>query len=351
MYLAILCLACCYVAQAVEQTVHTILLLYAYLNQVALVEWEFAALTYRDDVLHLGLCQQQRCCEEKSASLGSCYVGCCESFANLLNQLAPGLYIGGQICGTSGYEEAAALGLVAAINAVFKIRGKEPFILARDEAYIGVMIDDLITKGTNEPYRLMSSRAEYRLLLRHDNADIRLSEIGYQIGLLPEKRYLAFKEKQVSIQKAYDILNKVYLGKRKEIEEYAISKGFNELKGGILASEFLKRPGVKYLEIVNFIEELQNISLSETAIEQLEVMVKYEGYIQKQLKDAARSKKLESLKIPKDIDYLNMNGLALEAREKLNIIRPLTVGQASRVSGVNPADISILILNIKKGNR
>ena len=197
----------------------------------------------------------------------------------------------------------------------------------------------------------MSSRAEFRLLLRHDNADIRLSEIGYNIGLLSESRYASFKAKQESIQKAYDILNKVYLGKRKEIEEYAISKGFNELKGGILASEFLKRPGVKYIDIINFVEELQSIPLSDTAIEQLEVMVKYEGYIQKQLKEAARSKKLETLKIPSDIDYLNMNGLALEARQKLDIIRPLTIGQASRVSGVNPADISILILNIKKGNK
>lgn len=263
----------------------------------------------------------------------------------------PGLYIGGQICGTSGYEEAAALGLMAAINAVHKIRGKEPFILNRDEAYIGVMIDDLVTKGTKEPYRLMSSRAEYRLLLRHDNADIRLSEIGYSIGLLPKERYDAFKEKEKHIKEAYDILNKVYLGKRKEIEDYAISLGYNELKGGILASEFLKRPRAKYVDIVNFIPELQSIPLSETAIEQLEIMVKYEGYIQKQQKDAARSKKLETLKIPEDIDYLNMDGLALEARQKLDIIRPLTIGQASRVSGVNPADISMLILKIKKGKK
>ena len=263
----------------------------------------------------------------------------------------PGLYIAGQICGTSGYEEAAALGLMASINVVRKIRGQEPFILNRDEAYIGVMIDDLITKGTEEPYRLMSSRAEYRLLLRHDNADLRLSQIGYDIGLLPDYRYNAFIEKKENIDKAHEILSTTYIGKRPEVEEYNKSLGYNELKGGVLASEFLQRPGVKYSKIVEFIPDLQGISLSTTAIEQLEVMVKYQGYISKQVKEAARSKKMENMKIPADLDYLNCDGLALEARQKLDKIRPLTIGQASRVSGVNPADISMLILKIRKGEQ
>ncbi len=262
----------------------------------------------------------------------------------------PGLYIGGQICGTSGYEEAAGLGLMAGINACLKIEGKEPLILRRDQSYIGVMIDDLVTKGTLEPYRLMSSRAEFRLLLRHDNADLRLTDIGYQVGLINKDRYQRFTEKRANINKAVEILKSTYLGKRKEVEEYLTGLGFNELKGGVQAFEILKRPGVKYTEIAKFIPALEDISLDEFAIEEVEIIAKYEGYIAKQIKEAEGMAKLDQMKIPSGLDYLNMDGLALEARSKLNKIQPLTIGQASRISGVNPADISILILNIKKKN-
>lgn len=262
----------------------------------------------------------------------------------------PGLYIGGQICGTSGYEEAAGLGLMAGINACLKIEGKEPLILRRDQSYIGVMIDDLVTKGTLEPYRLMSSRAEFRLLLRHDNADLRLTEIGHQVGLIKEERYQKFLKKKENISKVIEILQSVYLGKRKEVEDYITSLGFNELKGGIQAYELLKRPNVKYAEIAKFIPELEGFSLDESTIEEIEVITKYEGYIVKQIKEAEGMAKLDMMKIPEGIDYLHMDGLALEARSKLNIVQPLTIGQASRISGVNPADISILILNIKKKN-
>ena len=262
----------------------------------------------------------------------------------------PGLYIGGQICGTSGYEEAAGLGLMAGINACLKIEGKEPLILRRDQSYIGVMIDDLVTKGTLEPYRLMSSRAEFRLLLRHDNADLRLTEIGHQVGLIKEKRYQKFLKKKENISKVIEILQNVYLGKRKEVEDYITSLGFNELKGGIQAYELLKRPNVKYAEIAKFIPELEGFSLDESTVEEIEVITKYEGYIVKQIKEAEGMAKLDMMKIPEGIDYLHMDGLALEARSKLNKVQPLTIGQASRISGVNPADISILILNIKKKN-
>ncbi len=260
----------------------------------------------------------------------------------------PGLYIAGQICGTSGYEEAACLGLMAGINAVLKIRGEEPLILRRDQSYIGVLIDDLVTKGTEEPYRLLSSRAEFRLLMRHDNADLRLTEIGHKIGLISEERYQNFLKKKEDIASILEVLNNTYLGKRKEVEEYLESLGYNEMKGGILASEILKRPNVKYTEIAPFIKELKAFSPTEDTIEEIEIICKYEGYIAKQIREADNQRKLEEMKIPSDFDYLNMEGLRLEARQKLDKIRPLTIGQASRVSGVNPSDVSILILNVRR---
>ena len=260
----------------------------------------------------------------------------------------PGLYIAGQICGTSGYEEAAGLGLLAGINASLKIQHRAPLILRRDQSYIGVMIDDLVTKGTEEPYRLLSSRAEFRLLLRHDNADLRLTEIGHDIGLINDERYSYFIKKKQNIKEVCEILESTYLGKRKDVEDYIVSLGFNELKGGILASELLKRPGVKLIELAKFVPELDKYVLDEQTIDEIEIIEKYEGYIVKQKRDAENHQKLEELKIPEDIDYLSMNGLRLEAREKLNKVRPLTVGQASRISGVNPSDISMLILNVKK---
>ena len=262
----------------------------------------------------------------------------------------PGLYIAGQICGTSGYEEAAALGLMAGINACLKIEGKEPLILRRDQAYIGVMIDDLVTKGTEEPYRLMSSRAEFRLIMRHDNADLRLTEIGHQVGLISEERYHRFLNKKANIEKAIEILSKTYLGKRPEIEDYFMSLGYNELKGGVQALELLKRAGARFEKMKEFIPELQSLDLDESAIEEVEIISKYEGYIAKQIKEAHNMIKLEEMKIPSDFDYLHMDGLALEARQKLDKVRPLTIGQASRISGVNPADISMLILNVKKAS-
>ena len=260
----------------------------------------------------------------------------------------PGLFIGGQICGTSGYEEAAALGLIAGINACLKIDGKEPFVLRRDQAYIGVMIDDLVTKGTEEPYRLMSSRAEFRLILRHDNADMRLTEIGHQIGLISDDRYQRFVNKVNNINKAIDILKTVYLGSRKEINEYLESINSNPLTGGIQAFELLKRPEVSYFGLIKFIPELKDVELDEFAIEEVEIIAKYEGYIVKQIREAKNMVKLEEMKIPSDMDFLNMDGLALESRQKLDKVRPLTIGQASRISGVNPSDVSVLIFNVRK---
>ena len=258
------------------------------------------------------------------------------------------LYIAGQICGTSGYEEAAGLGLLAGINACLKIEAKPPLILKRDESYIGVMIDDLTTKGTNEPYRLMSSRAEFRLLLRHDNADMRLTEIGHEIGLINEERYQRFLNKKENIEKAIEILSNTHLGP--SINDMLLSKGFNELKGGISSLELLKRPGIFYSNIVPFVDELQTIELDDSGVEELEIKVKFEGYIAKQIKDAKNLRRMENVFIPENIDYLNMNGLALEARSKLDKIRPLNIGQASRIPGVNPSDITILVLNIRKIN-
>ncbi len=262
-----------------------------------------------------------------------------------------GLYGAGQICGTSGYEEAAGLGLVAGINAANYVLGREPFILKRNESYIGVMFDDIVPKGKTEPYRLLSSRAEYRLLLRHDNADLRLTPYGFKLGLISNERYQEFLKKNENIEKARQILDKTHLGSGKSTTEYLKSQGIEPLSSGVSASEFLKRPGVKYKHVYDLIPELQEIPLDFIGISQLEIMVKYEGYIKREEKEALSFSKYEEYKLPDDIDYLNMHGLALEARQKLDKIRPINIGQAGRISGVNPSDISILILNLKKKER
>ena len=259
----------------------------------------------------------------------------------------PGLYIGGQICGTSGYEEAGALGLMASINACLKIMGKEPLILRRDQAYIGVMIDDLVSKGTKEPYRLLSSRAEYRLLMRSDNADLRLTPIGHEVGLISEDRYSTFENKVKKLEECKEIMNKLHMGMKPNFVEYMHSLGFKEYVGGPTASEILKRPGVTLNRFKEYLPMLPILNLEEE--EQLEIMVKYEGYITKEKREANQLLKLEQVKIPVDIDYLNTEGLRLEARQKLDKVRPLTIGQASRISGVNPADVSALLMAIKKG--
>jgi len=258
-----------------------------------------------------------------------------------------GLYVAGQICGTSGYEEAAGLGLMAGINAARYIRKLEPFVLGRDEAYIGVMIDDLVTKGAEEPYRLLSSRAEYRLLLRHDNADMRLCERGRRIGLVDDSRYKTFKEKEIKLAKAIDLLNNCSVDKtfiKPTLEKY----GYTDTNESHKGSNLLKRPSIHYLDIVPYIKGLEDLKLKENDILTLETSVKYEGYISQAKKDAERQKKMEDVNLPDDLDYLNLDGLRLEARQKLNAVLPKTIGQASRIYGVNPADISILLLALKK---
>ena len=259
-----------------------------------------------------------------------------------------GLYIAGQICGTSGYEEAAGLGLIAGINAALYVKNQEPFILKRNESYIGVMIDDLVTKGTNEPYRLLSSRAEYRLLLRHDNADLRLTKYGYNLGLISEERYQKFLKKNENVQKVIEILSHVHLGSGKRTTEYLLSKGLQPLCSGVSGLEFLKRPDIHYVDLYNLVDDIKDIELDNIGISQLETIVKYEGYIKKQQLEAESYLKFENYKLPNDLDYMNLDGLRLEARQKLDKIKPLTIGQASRISGVNPSDISILILLLKK---
>ena len=259
-----------------------------------------------------------------------------------------GLYGAGQICGTSGYEEAAGLGIVAGINAALYVLNKEPFILKRNESYIGVMIDDLVTKGTNEPYRLLSSRAEYRLLLRHDNADIRLTPYGYKYGLISEERYQKFLKKNENIAKAIEILKKNYLGSSKRVNDYLLSQNLETLSCGVSGLELLKRPNVKYEHLQYLLDDLKDIELDYIGVSQLEVSVKYDGYIKREKEEALSFEKYENYLLPHDIDYLSMDQIALEARQKLDKIRPLTIGQAGRISGVNPSDISILILQLKK---
>lgn len=257
------------------------------------------------------------------------------------------LFTAGQINGTSGYEEAAGQGLMAGINAACKVLNLEPVILDRSQAYIGVLIDDLVTKGTIDPYRLLTSRAEYRLLLRHDNADLRLTEIGHRIGLISDERYERFLEKKEKVEREKSRLESIIIKPNEQVQNLIQQLGGSPLKDGVRASDLLKRPEMSYELLMQLAPAEEELPFDVT--EQVEIQIKYAGYIEKSLQQVERMKKMEDKKIPVDIDYDAITGIASEARQKLSQIRPLSVGQASRISGVNPADISILLVYLEQG--
>lgn len=257
-----------------------------------------------------------------------------------------GLYGAGQFNGSSGYEEAAAQGLIAGINAALKLLGREPFVLERSQAYIGTLIDDLVTKGTNEPYRMMTSRSEYRLLLRQDNADLRLTPLGYKIGLISQERYDAFEKKRSLIDGEIQRLRKLVFPPSDTVNEILANANSTPIKTGIHADELLKRPEITYAALEG--ADTERKPLPRDVCEQVEISIKYEGYINRQMSQAKQFSKLENKRLPKDIDYKKIEGLRIEAMQKLDKIRPLSLGQASRISGVSPADIAVLMIYLKQ---